>query len=116
MEGRGALYYSTGEIAYEGEWKNDKLHGYGVLYNESPIYITSEIDYENLDRVEACWVKYEGNFSEDQKNGEGALYLSNGEYYRGQFKDDQPNGCGAYKRTNGQIVDGAWQNGKYLRT
>lgn len=33
MEGRGALYYSSGDIAYEGEWKDDQLHGYGVLYN-----------------------------------------------------------------------------------
>ena len=34
MEGKGVLYYSSGKIAYEGEWKADMLHGYGVLYNE----------------------------------------------------------------------------------
>lgn len=33
MEGRGALYYANGQIAYEGEWKDDKLNGYGILYN-----------------------------------------------------------------------------------
>jgi hypothetical protein len=33
MEGKGVLYYSSGKIAYEGEWKQDRLHGYGVLYN-----------------------------------------------------------------------------------
>jgi hypothetical protein len=34
MEGRGALYYQSGKIAYEGEWKEDKLQGFGTLYNE----------------------------------------------------------------------------------
>jgi hypothetical protein len=33
MQGRGALYYADGQIAYEGEWNNDKLNGYGILYN-----------------------------------------------------------------------------------
>ncbi len=33
MQGRGALYYTSGKIAYQGEWKDDKLHGYGVIYN-----------------------------------------------------------------------------------
>jgi len=33
MQGRGALYYANDQIAYEGEWLNDKLHGYGILYN-----------------------------------------------------------------------------------
>lgn len=40
MQGRGALYYTNGELAYEGEWNQDQLHGYGVLYNECPAYIT----------------------------------------------------------------------------
>lgn len=33
MEGRGALYYTNGDIAYEGEWKGDQLNGSGILYN-----------------------------------------------------------------------------------
>jgi hypothetical protein len=33
MDGHGALYYPDGRIAYEGQWKNDALHGKGVLYN-----------------------------------------------------------------------------------
>ena len=83
MEGRGALYYSNGELAYEGEWKQDQLDGYGVLYNQNPDYITAAVDWKNLDQITSCWVKYEGNFRNDLKNGEGTLYLSNGEYFRG---------------------------------
>lgn len=69
MQGRGALYYTNGELAYEGEWNQDQLHGYGVLYNETPVYITDSIDWKQLDRVTACWVKYEGNFAKDLKHG-----------------------------------------------
>ena len=37
MEGEGSLYYPSGKLAYEGQWKADKLDGYGVLYNEDVI-------------------------------------------------------------------------------
>jgi hypothetical protein len=33
MCGRGKLYYQSGNIAYDGEWKNDQFAGFGVLYN-----------------------------------------------------------------------------------
>jgi antitoxin component YwqK of YwqJK toxin-antitoxin module len=33
MEGQGCLYYPSGKLAYEGEWKSDKLDGHGTLYN-----------------------------------------------------------------------------------
>jgi hypothetical protein len=28
--GKGALFYSSG-AEYDGEWINDKVHGYGVM-------------------------------------------------------------------------------------
>lgn len=34
MHGRGVLYYANGEPAYDGEWQNDKFQGQGVLYND----------------------------------------------------------------------------------
>lgn len=33
MEGFGKLYYQSGKLAYEGQWKNDQFVGRGVLYN-----------------------------------------------------------------------------------
>ena len=49
MQGRGVLYYASGKIAYEGEWKQNRLHGYGVLYNECIKVIEGEIDYRHLE-------------------------------------------------------------------
>jgi hypothetical protein len=34
MNGKGILYYPNDETAYDGNWKDDQLHGFGTLYNE----------------------------------------------------------------------------------
>ena len=111
MHGRGALYYSNGELAYEGEWRGDMLHGYGVLYNEAPVYITSTVDFSQLDKISSCWVKYEGYFQHDKKEGQGTFYLSNGEWFRGNFKGDLPEGVGIFKDMNGRQTQGFWHMG-----
>lgn len=36
MDGYGSLYYQSGELAYQGMWKNDQFHGKGKLFNEFP--------------------------------------------------------------------------------
>lgn len=33
MHGYGALYYQSGKIAYEGDWHDDQFQGIGKLYN-----------------------------------------------------------------------------------
>lgn len=48
MQGKGVLYYSSKKLAYEGEWKQDKLNGYGVLYNENIGPLPSAFDYSHL--------------------------------------------------------------------
>lgn len=34
MNGKGILYYPDHKVAYDGDWQNDQLSGYGILYNE----------------------------------------------------------------------------------
>jgi hypothetical protein len=109
MEGKGALYYVNGEIAYEGEWMNDQLHGSGILYNEYPLYVTSCIDWRGLNKVEQEWTKYEGSFVRDTREGKGTLFLTNGEYYEGSFLNDLPHGFGVYHQLGGHKVKGEWK-------
>jgi len=47
---------------YDGQWLNDKLHGFGIL------------KWYNGDR-------YEGQFSNNIKTDNGILYFSNGDIY-----------------------------------
>jgi hypothetical protein len=49
MHGRGNLKYSSGKIAYEGDWRNDKFEGFGVLYNENPALLYESFDFTDFD-------------------------------------------------------------------
>lgn len=58
MEGYGKLYYQSGKLAYEGYWKTDQFMGNGVLYNEIPDILDDPFNYNNIEDVEDYWVKY----------------------------------------------------------
>lgn len=58
MEGFGKLFYQSGKLAYQGEWKNDQFMGKGVLYNELPDILDQPFNYNNFDDVEEYWTKY----------------------------------------------------------
>lgn len=78
MHGKGTLYYSNSKIAYDGDWQQDRLWGHGILYNEQPKELSATYDYKCWDDVDDFWIKYEGDFVEDNKSGFGKLYLTNG--------------------------------------
>ena len=42
------------------------------------------------------WVKYQGDFKHDAKDGVGTLYLVNGDRFEGTFRDDMVHGKGKY--------------------
>ena len=55
-EGKGILYHENRKKRYEGDLKNNKAEGKGILYDEN----------ENK--------KYEGEFKKDKFEGKGILY------------------------------------------
>ena len=114
MDGFGTLYYGGGQIAYQGEWKDDKFHGKGTVYNEIPESFEEEFDYTNFDGLADYWVKYEGQFLDDNKEGYGVMYLSNGDRFEGNFKDDMVHGQGVYICANGQRFGGEWWDNKLV--
>ena len=108
MDGFGTLAYPNGQIAYIGEWKQDKFHGKGTVYNENPVPMHEEFDYTNFDNLGDYWIKYEGDFLEDNKEGFGILYLTNGDRFEGQFKEDTVHGSGTYIFVNNETLYGEW--------
>ena len=69
-EGEGVLYTENGDKIYDGEWKNNKYHGYGQYFLRGQ-----------------C--RYEGNWENGKRNGDGIAYDQNGqEEYNGSWKDD----------------------------
>ena len=71
--------------------------------------LSGQYDYKDWDEVEDYWIKYEGAFSEDSKNGEGKLYLSNGEIFEGHFREDMVWGDGVLNRRDGTKIKGSWR-------
>lgn len=96
MDGFGKLFYPNEKLAYEGLWKNNAFNGKGTVYNEDPLPLEGAFDFSNFDLVSEVWVKYEGEFSQDTKDGVGTLVLNNGEKYIGQFQKDMIHGRGAF--------------------
>ena len=71
MDGYGVCYDCHGNIIYEGEWKNNLVHGKGT-------YIWEE------------GKRYEGEFLHGKKHGDGTFYLNNELVYEGTWKFDKP--------------------------
>lgn len=65
--GDEALYSSN--VFYRGEFKNGKMHGWGVLkWRDGDIYV--------------------GEFENDKYNGYGIMILGNGRKFIGEWKDN----------------------------
>lgn len=56
------------------------------------------------------WLKYEGTFKKDKRDGQGIVYFRNGKWI-GNFRDGQPNGQGIYVNHMGRQFKGIWKNG-----
>lgn len=110
MYGPGVLWYKNGKLCFEGDYKDDKFEGHGILYNGLIGGMNSGFDYQDFGKTGNCWVKYEGDFVQDKKNGTGTLYLQNGERYFGEFKDDKVHGKGTFYLIDGTNITGYWEN------
>ena len=72
--GKGILYYSNGNIQYEGDWINDNAEGNGKYIWENGQY-------------------YIGQYKNGLKHGKGTIFYSNGNIkYEGDWINDKPEG------------------------
>jgi hypothetical protein len=78
MNGFGKLYYENGAIAYEGHWENDEFNGQGRVYNMEPATFVEEFNYRDFSELGSRWTYYDGQFKGDSKHGKGYIKLTNG--------------------------------------
>ena len=50
----------------------------------------------------------------DEKDGEGKMTFSNGEYFVGSFHKDMVEGPGEFHRMNGQVIKGVWNQNQMV--
>jgi hypothetical protein len=81
---------------YEGEWKDDKMDGYGVYL------------YSNGD-------KYEGYWSMGSQNGNGKYIFTDGRSYEGEWKMQKMHGTGFFSCLDKYAnFNGEFREGKFL--
>jgi hypothetical protein len=84
------LTFADGSV-YRGAMRGASLHGKGEYLSKS--------------------FRYEGDFNEGLKQGEGTYTWENGDRYQGHFASDRPDGRGRYQFANGDAYEGEVQLG-----
>ncbi len=80
---------------YDGEWKDNKRHGHGILTRPDG-------------------TKYVGEWAENKPHGQGVLITAEGMIYTGEWKNGKRNGYGVYTDPDGKKRGGQWDDGKFV--
>lgn len=118
--GNGTFIFKDGD-RYEGEWKNNQFHGYGVFTysSQNPNYLKFEGSWEKGEKREGVFYykngdRYEGPFINGLANGKGKYYHANGEVYEGDFIKGLPYGYGKEYYSNGSLkYEGGFKEGLF---
>lgn len=84
----------------------------GFLMEETWTWLASKT-YPYLMYENSGWIKYTGQFKDDNKHGYGTLYLNGNRKFEGQFQGDIANGNGEFN-DNGRILRGLWRNNRLI--
>ncbi len=90
--GQGTQTYTAHGDKYKGNFVDGYSSGYGT-------YVTSTSTYE-------------GDWKDDQKNGNGTTTFTNGDKYVGEYKDDKIEGQGTFTYADGNKYVGQYKAGK----
>ncbi len=108
------LTFADGSI-YRGAMRGASLHGKGE-------YVSKAFKYEGefadgLKQGEGTYLwengdRYQGHFASDRPDGRGRYQFANGDAYEGEVKLGVIAGRGSYASKNGDLFDGSFSNGK----
>nr|CCC92146.1 conserved hypothetical protein [Trypanosoma congolense IL3000] len=90
-QGQGT--YSSPFIHYEGEWREDEMHGLGKLR-----FLTSGDTYN-------------GQFVHGMFQGQGTYIWASGAMYDGEWRGNRMHGLGTYTDVLGKVWSGKFYNG-----
>ena len=99
----------TNRIHYKGGFLGDRLNGKGINYNKLSFqrYLIIKLDIHF--KIEGH--DYDGDFRDNEINGNGVFRWTNGDVYDGQMTRGKMNGFGRYTYANGQIYEGNYVSG-----
>ena len=113
--GMGRAINSQGGV-YDGQWLNDKAHGYGKYhFSNGTTYSGQWVDDSQTygTELKPDGSKYTGKFEEGQKHDlQGEFIMGDGSLYVGGFAQNAIHGDGKYVQKDGTIYDGSWKQNK----
>lgn len=119
--GFGIQKNDTGDILYEGQWKDNYQHGKGMIYYPNGnVEYEGDIEYGVREGYGQRYypdgtLMYDGWWKGDKFEGKGKFYWPNGVLkYDGEWKDGKEDGFGIlYDEDGNKIYEGYWKNGKF---
>jgi hypothetical protein len=94
--GKGREESRFGDFIYDGNFKNDKYDGSGIM------------SWANGSR-------YVGQFVNNLKHGTGREWYGQGDRYQGEYKDGNIDGRGEYIKADGTSIKGTFSKGQLVR-
>lgn len=108
LDGYGILSAIDLSILYEGEFEFNQFNGVGIIYNNPHENITG---WKFEGQLPDEWIRYEGLFLANKRQGFGDMYFKDESHYSGQFSNDKANGFGTFISKNAEKFSGIWKDG-----
>ena len=113
MDGFGVLIYPYGGKSVVGEWKDGKEWNTKHRNKDGKLIWNFEMEKNGLVTITyPDGDKYVGEFKDGGKNGQGTFTWSDGKKYVGEYKEDLMNGQGTISWSNMEKFVGEWKDGK----
>jgi hypothetical protein len=114
VTGKGILKNAKGNL-YVGDFVESRRHGYGELDTNRIHYkggfLGDRLNGRGIIHFKVEGHDYDGDFKDNEINGNGVFRWTNGDVYDGQMTRGKMNGFGRYTYANGQIYEGNYVNG-----
>ena len=114
VTGKGILKNAKGNL-YVGDFVESRRHGYGELDTNRIHYkggfLGDRLNGRGIIHFKIEGHDYDGDFKDNEINGNGVFRWTNGDVYDGQMTRGKMNGFGRYTYANGQIYEGNYVNG-----
>ena len=114
VTGKGILKNAKGNL-YVGDFVESRRHGYGELdtnrIHYKGTFLGDRLNGKGIIHFKIEGHDYDGDFRDNEINGNGVFRWTNGDVYDGQMTRGKMNGVGRYTYANGQVYEGSYVNG-----